>query len=199
VTSQGHSDHTLRIAALPPAPPRGAPTGAPTLLRASRRSRTGPVPLPILSGKLPMPRHIRSRRAPAPVAYPRAYTRQLRMELLEDRVVPANAEWWLQLTGLPGDTIDAQMQAARDLLLANGISEQRVAVVDHLTQDGNIIIQTPEDTPEETVRLEVQNLPGFVFVQPFVDGEEEEEGGGEPDPAGIGEGGRAQGGRAGDK
>src|SRR5262249_34097143 len=84
-------------------------------------------------------------------------------------------------TGLPGDTIDAQMQAARDLLLANGISEQRVAVVDHLTQDGNIIIQTPEDTPEETVLLEVQNLPGFVSVQPFVDGEEEE-GGGEPDP-----------------
>jgi hypothetical protein len=97
---------------------------------------------------------------------------RLRVENLEDRTVPSGTEWLLRLDGLAGTTTDEQMQEAQDLLHAAGVQDQDVLVVDHATLDGNIVVETPPDLPQDVVTQELAGVPGFLDIQPFV-GEEE--------------------------
>ncbi len=94
------------------------------------------------------------------------------LELLEDRTLLSAGEWLVRLQGLPGDTTAAQMQAAADLFHAAGLQDQDVKVVDHATLDGNIVVEAPYFATLETLQGELQNVPGYLDVQPF-DGQED--------------------------
>src|SRR5262245_16559140 len=104
----------------------------------------------------------------------------LRVESLEDRAMPSGVEWLVRIQGLPGDTTAEQMEAARQLFEAARLEEEDIEVVDHAGPDGFIVAETPEGTPQEIVEQELQEIPGFVDVQPFF-GEEESEGGEQED------------------
>src|SRR5262245_45762318 len=104
----------------------------------------------------------------------------LRVESLEDRAMPSGVEWLVRIQGLPGDTTAEQMEAARQLFEAARLEEADIEVVDHAGPDGFIVVETPEETPQEIVEQELQGIPGFVDVQPFF-GEEESEGGEQED------------------
>src|SRR5262245_2155474 len=103
-----------------------------------------------------------------------------RLEMLEDRTVPAAGEWLLRLEGLPNTTIEEQMEAAQELIEAAHIEDVEIEVVDHATLDGNIVIEAPPATPLAVLTERLSVLPGFIDVQPFEDEEEEEVG--EPAP-----------------
>src|SRR5205823_1864098 len=97
---------------------------------------------------------------------------RLLLEVLEDRTVPSGVEWLLRLQGLPGDTTAQQMQAAQALIDAAHIPDIDIAVVDHIAIDGNVVIEAPQETPLDVLDHDLQGLPGFLDIVPFVGGDE---------------------------
>src|SRR5262249_33971500 len=89
-------------------------------------------------------RSARSRRCPriqGPARRTRARNFRVSLEALEIRSLLSDGLWLAQINGLPGDTRDVQIQAADDLLLANGLPPEAVQVVDHVGVDGLVVLQ----------------------------------------------------------
>ena len=95
---------------------------------------------------------------------PRAYTSQLRMELLEDRTVPANGQWVAVFEGLPtGDNLRDQLKYGQNLLAQAGVPDDEVAVVQALDFKGTYLLQTERETTRRELITELLGVPGFVF------------------------------------
>jgi hypothetical protein len=104
---------------------------------------------------------------------------RLSVECLEDRTLLSNGQWLTHITGLPGDTTEVQIAAAKVLLHNAGLdgpspvaSRSSVQVIDHMGADGILLIQTETNIYGKTIdqaglTSELQVVPGFDYVEAY--------------------------------
>jgi subtilisin family serine protease len=93
----------------------------------------------------------------------------LLLELLEDRNLLSYGLWLVSISGLPGDTPQDQVAAARTLVHNAQLDgpAQNVRVLDRIGVGDTFLILTPPDATAQGVMSEVQPLPGVRFLGPY--------------------------------
>jgi hypothetical protein len=91
-----------------------------------------------------------------------------RLEQLEDRNLLSYGQWMAVFNGLsPADTLGQQAQNGANLLHASGLNDADVQVTSAVDLSGTFLVQAPPTVTQSTLTAELQNVPGFVFVQDY--------------------------------
>jgi hypothetical protein len=105
------------------------------------------------------------------------------LELLEDRTLPSNGQWMAVFGGLPAAVgLTEQAQVGRNFLQHYGVTEENVSVVSAFDLSGTFLLQTPLDATQKTVTDQLDDIPGFIFVQDYEPPGPDAEPVGESDP-----------------
>jgi hypothetical protein len=98
----------------------------------------------------------------------RPFRTSLWLEQLEDRNLLTNGLWLAVIGGItPAGTLDQQATIGQNVLHASGLQDQDVAVTKALDLSGAFVVQAPVDVTQQTLTTELQQIPGFIFVQDY--------------------------------
>src|SRR5262249_40256815 len=93
---------------------------------------------------------------------------RLLAELLEDRTLPSNGQWYAVFRGMaPGASQPEQTQYGQNLLHSAGVLDQDASVIAALDLSGTFLLQSPPNTTQQALTSQLQRVPGFVFVDDY--------------------------------
>jgi hypothetical protein len=92
---------------------------------------------------------------------------RLVVEQLEDRRVLVGDQWIMAFRDLTlGTTPEEQVQAGQAYLLEHGVND--VQIVAALDLEGTFLIETSEDATDESLRDELESVPGFAIAEEYL-------------------------------
>src|SRR5262249_54592717 len=108
--------------------------------------------------------------------------RRLLVECLEERTLLSNGQWLAVIDGIaPTDNTADQAPPAQNPLHPIGLRDQDVPSVQAIDLSGTFVVQTPLGVTQQTLTGELQQVPGFSFVEDYTpdgaDGQAQDDGG----------------------